>query len=72
MGLEIKLYVTNQRRWLAIALYLYGNSIYAIVYNMIIRPYKNYLGHSKILAYNWFNKKMTKLQIKVEYKFAIY
>lgn len=53
------------------ALYLYGDPAYSIVYG-IIGPYKNYLNCPKIAAYNRFNKAISKLEIEFEYGFAMH
>lgn len=70
-GLEAKLCAVNQRRRPAMALYLYGDLVYATVYG-IMEPYKNYPGRPRTPAHNRFNKWMSKLPIKVEHGFAIH
>lgn len=54
-----------------IALYLYKNPTYCILYG-IIKHYKNYYNWSKMTVYNLFNKIIAKLYIKVKYSFIIY
>ena len=53
------------------ALYLYSDSAYSIIYN-IIGPYKNYSNQLRTPAHNRFNKAMTKLCIEVKHSFALY
>lgn len=70
-GLEGKLKVMNIRRRPTQAFYSYGDPANPLVYK-IIGPYKHYLGQSKTLAQNWFNKIISKLRIEVDYGFAIH
>lgn len=51
--------------------YLYGNSAYLTIYN-IIKPYKNYLNYLITTTYNYFNKKTSQLYIIIKYVFALY
>lgn len=69
--LEIKLHTVNQENCSTITLYLYGNPVYAIIYQ-IMGPYKNYLGWPKTAVYNKFNKIILKLKIEREYSFTIH
>lgn len=70
-GLTEKLRLVNEDWQPADALYLYGDPAYCIVYN-IMGLYKKYPGRPQTLAQEKFNKTMAKLQIKVEYSFAIH
>lgn len=69
LDLEPKWHTVNERRYLAIILYLYDNPAYLTIYE-IMRLYKNYLGRSKTIAYNRFSKIMAKLKIKIKHSFA--
>lgn len=71
LDLEAKLRAVNQGRCSVIALYLYGDPAYAIVYG-IMKPYKNYPGRPRTAAHNRFNKIMSKLRIEIKYDFAIH
>lgn len=61
----------NWEKHLATAFYLYGDLTYLIIYR-IMGFYKNYLRQSRTTTNNKFNKMMSKLKIKIKYKFAIY
>lgn len=65
-GLKAKLYRINQKRHLAIALYLYRNLANFIIYD-IIEPYKNFFNWLKTLAHNHFNKTIVKFHIKIKH-----
>lgn len=64
-------WVINIGRQLVQILYLYWNLVYYIMYS-IMEPYKNYSNQLRTLAYNCFNKVLSKLWIKVEYGFTLY
>ncbi len=70
-SLAAKLQAVNRGCQPIYALYLYGNPAYTTIYG-IMGPYKNYLSHSCTLAQEQFNKIMSRLQIEVEYGFAIH
>lgn len=70
-SLKNKLGVMNIERKLIQTFYLYRDPAYLIVYN-IIKPYKNYSGRPRTSVYNWFNKIISKLKIKIKHEFAIY
>lgn len=66
-----KLRVVNKCYWPIYTSYLYEDPAYSIVYS-IMGPYKNYPQKSRIATEEKFNKTMAKLQIELEYGFAIY
>lgn len=71
LGLEAKLRTVNIGQQLALALYLYSNPVYSIIYS-IIGPYKNYLNWPRTTIYKRFNKAMSQFWIKVEHRFVIH
>lgn len=71
LSLKDKLGAMNIKRRLIQVFYLYKDPAYLIIYS-IIKLYKNYSGQPRTSVYNWFNKIISKLRIKVEHEFAIY
>lgn len=70
-GLEARLRAVNAGRPPAMALYLYGDPAYSIIYG-IMGPYRNYPNRPRTPAYDQFNKAMSRLRIEVEHGFAIH
>lgn len=71
LGLKAKLRTVNASCLLAMALYLYGNPAYSIIYG-IMGPYQNYPNWPRTPTYNLFNKAISYLCIKVKHEFAIH
>lgn len=71
LGLDKKLRLVKAGHQSAQALYLYKDLGYPIIYNIMV-SYKNYLNWPRTIAHNCFNKLMSKLQIKIEYGFALH
>lgn len=70
-SIETKLFKVNYKRQPCITLYLYKDSTYYTVYD-IMKSYKNYPNCPRTAMQNWFNKLMAKLRIKVEYNFVLH